>query len=97
VEVFQAPIRLQQIRLDNDFLQGKPQLPSIGDDYLGRVIVGMSDDAFSQRQQEIVIKAGILALFALLFTFLLARRLAMSLSKPISDMGHAVKAIQQGD
>ncbi|AXM98717.1 histidine kinase [Pseudomonas plecoglossicida] len=98
VEVFQAPIRLQQIRLDNDFLQqGKAAPPSIGDDYLGRVIVGMSDDAFSQRQQEIVIKAGILALFALLFTFLLARRLAMSLAKPISDMGHAVKAIQQGE
>ncbi|MCI0915253.1 MULTISPECIES: ATP-binding protein [Pseudomonas] len=98
VEVFQAPIRLQQIRLDSDFLQqGKAPSPAIGDDYLGRVIVGMSDDAFSQRQQEIVIKAGILALFALLFTFLLARRLAMSLAKPISDMGHAVKAIQQGD
>jgi len=94
----QAPIRLQQIRLDNDFLQqGKAPQPAIGDDYLGRVIVGMSDDAFSQRQQEIVIKAGILALFALLFTFLLARRLAMSLAKPISDMGHAVKAIQQGE
>ncbi|WP_054884042.1 ATP-binding protein [Pseudomonas sp. NBRC 111130] len=98
VEVFQAPIRLQQIRLDSDFLQqGKAPTPAIGDDYLGRVIVGMSDDAFSQRQQEIVIKAGILALFALLFTFLLARRLAMSLAKPISDMGHAVKAIQQGE
>ncbi len=98
VEVFQAPIRLQQIRLDNDFLQqGKAATPAIGDDYLGRVIVGMSDDAFSQRQQEIVIKAGILALFALLFTFLLARRLALSLAKPISDMGHAVKAIQQGE
>ena len=97
VEVFQAPIRLQQIRLDSDFLQGKAPRPAIGDDYLGRVIVGMSDDAFSQRQQEIVIKAAILALFALLFTFLLARRLAVSLSKPISDMGHAVRAIQQGD
>ena len=98
VEVFQAPIRLQQIRLDTDFLQpGKVSSPAIGDDYLGRVIVGMSDDAFSQRQQEIVIKAGILALFALLFTFLLARRLAVSLAKPISDMGHAVKAIQQGE
>ena len=98
VEVFQAPIRLQQIRLDSDFLQpGKVSTPAIGDDYLGRVIVGMSDDAFSQRQQEIVIKAGILALFALLFTFLLARRLALSLAKPISDMGHAVKAIQQGE
>ena len=97
VEVFQAPIRLQQIRLDNDFLQGKAPAPNIGDDYLGRVIVGMSDDAFSQRQQEIVIKAAILALFALLFTFLLARRLATSLSRPISEMGHAVRAIQQGD
>ncbi|MDF9757811.1 signal transduction histidine kinase/ActR/RegA family two-component response regulator [Pseudomonas sp. TE6288] len=97
VEVFQAPIRLQQIRLDNDFLQGKSPPPNIGDDYLGRVIVGMSDDAFSQRQQEIVIKAAILALFALLFTFLLARRLATSLSRPISEMGHAVRAIQQGD
>lgn len=98
VEVFQAPIRLQQIRLDNDFLQeGNTSVPSVGDDYLGRVIVGMSDDAFSQRQQEILTKAGILALFALLFTFLLARRLAMSLAKPISDMGHAVKAIQKGE
>ncbi|ROL63015.1 ATP-binding protein [Pseudomonas vranovensis] len=96
VEVFQAPIRLQQIRLDNDFLHSNAPARSIGDDYLGRVIVGMSDDAFSERQQEIVVKAGILALFALLFTFILARRLALSLAKPISDMGHAVKAIQQG-
>ncbi|MGH8437762.1 MAG: ATP-binding protein [Pseudomonas sp.] len=98
VEVFQAPIRLQQIRLDNDFLHnGRQPLKHVDDDYLGRVIVGMSNDAFSERQQEIVIKAGILALFALLFTFLLARRLALNLAKPISDMGHAVKAIQQGD
>ena len=98
VKVFQAPIRLQQIRLDTDFLQqGKLPAPTVADDYLGRVIVGMSDDAFSQRQQEIVIKAGVLALFALLFTFVLARRLAQSLAKPISDMGHAVKAIAQGD
>lgn len=98
VEVFQAPIRLQQIRLDNDFLHsgGQPSR-NVGDDYLGRVIVGMSNDAFSQRQKEIIIKAAILALFALLFTFLLARRLALSLAKPIADMGHAVKAIQQGD
>ncbi|MHA6196318.1 ATP-binding protein [Pseudomonas wadenswilerensis] len=98
VEVFQAPIRLQRISLDSDFINNTKTAPSItADDYLGRVIVGMSDDAFSQRQQEIVIKAGILALFALLFTFLLARRLARSLSTPIADMGHAVKAIQKGD
>ncbi len=97
IEVFQAPVRLQRIQLNDDFLQAVPPPSGITEDYLGRVIVGMSNDAFSQRQQEIVLKAGILALFALLFTFLLARRLAASLSEPISAMGNAVKAIQQGD
>ncbi|WP_419735376.1 ATP-binding protein [Pseudomonas sp. COR18] len=98
VEIFQAPVRLQRIKLDSDFLQGTYANPTVtGEDYLGRVIVGMSNGAFNQRQQEILLKAGILALFALLFTFLLARRLAANLSQPISAMGHAVKAIQQGD
>ena len=92
IEVFQAPVRLQRIQLNDDFLQAVPPPSGITEDYLG-----MSNDAFSQRQQEIVLKAGILALFALLFTFLLARRLAASLSEPISAMGNAVKAIQQGD
>ncbi|KAF1010934.1 MAG: Autoinducer 2 sensor kinase/phosphatase LuxQ [Pseudomonas fluorescens] len=98
VKVFQAPVRLQHIQLGNDFFEDsttEPKAPRA--DYLGRVIVGMSNDAFSQRQQEILFKAAILALFALLFTFILARRLAASLSQPISAMGHAVKAIQQGD
>ena len=63
---------------------------------MGRVLVGMSSDAFNQRQQDILLKAVILALFALGFTYLLARRLASNLSKPISDMSDAVKAIQQG-
>ena len=98
VKLFQAPVRLQRIQLDNDFLQ-EDSSPGVtqSEDYLGRVIVGMSNDAFSQRQQEILLKAGILALFALVFTFLLARRLAASLAQPISAMGVAVKAIQQGD
>ena len=98
VEVFQAPVRLQRIALNNDFFQS-PKAASIGptEDYLGRVIVGLSNDAFSQRQQEILFKAAILALFALLFTFLVARRLAGSLSQPIRDIGNAVKAIQHGD
>ncbi|WP_455926108.1 response regulator [Pseudomonas putida] len=96
VQVFQASIRLQRAALaadlDNgDFLRvGQP-------DCVGRVIVGMSNDAFNQRQQEILLKAAILALFALLFSFLLARRLALSLARPISEMGLAVKAIQEGD
>ncbi|MGN7935662.1 ATP-binding protein [Pseudomonas sp. 22447] len=98
IEVFQAPVRLQRIALNNDFLQGNSTtIERPGEDYLGRVIVGMSNDAFSQRQQEILFKAAILALFALLFTFLVARRLAANLSRPIRDIGDAVKAIQQGD
>jgi signal transduction histidine kinase len=98
VEVFQAPVRLQRIALHTDFFQsGKAPSATPTEDYLGRVIVGLSNDAFSQRQQEILFKAGILALFALLFTFLIARRLAGSLSQPIRDIGNAVKAIQDGD
>ncbi|MGX0888764.1 signal transduction histidine kinase/CheY-like chemotaxis protein [Pseudomonas sp. ADAK2 TE3594] len=98
VEVFQAPVRLQRIALHNDFFQNSRSAASApGEDYLGRVIVGLSNDAFNQRQQEILFKAGVLALFALLFTFLLARRLAGSLSQPIHDIGNAVKAIQKGD
>jgi signal transduction histidine kinase len=97
VEVFQAPVRLQRISLHNDFFQDGKTATAPAEDYLGRVIVGLSNDAFSQRQQEILLKAGILALFALLFTFVLARRLAGSLSQPIRDIGNAVKAIQDGD
>ena len=98
VEVFQAPVRLQRIALNNDFFQdANVSSGAASEDYLGRVIVGLSNDAFSQRQQEILLKAAILALFALLFTFVLARRLAGSLSQPIRDIGNAVKAIQDGD
>lgn len=61
VEVFQAPVRVQSIsgKPDND-----PMTPAT-EDYLGRVLVGMSSDAFNQRQQDILLKAMILALFAL--------------------------------
>ncbi|MBK5352054.1 response regulator [Pseudomonas sp. TH41] len=98
VEVFQAPVRLQRIPLHNDFFQNNKVTGNApAEDYLGRVIVGLSNDAFSQRQQEILLKAGVLALFALLFTFLVARRLAGGLSQPIRDIGNAVKAIQAGD
>lgn len=97
VEVFQAPVRLQRIALNNDFFQNtKAAGTAPAEDYLGRVIVGLSSDAFSKRQQEILFKAAVLALCALLFTFLIARRLASSLSKPIRDIGDAVKAIQLG-
>ncbi|MDM8349880.1 response regulator [Pseudomonas sp. sp1636] len=98
VEVFHAPIRLQRIELDNDFLQ-QPSPPPVRapEQYLGRVVVGMSNDAFNTRQQEILLKAAALALLALFLTFTLARRLARRISHPLSAMGDAVTAIQGGD
>ncbi|MQU63530.1 response regulator [Pseudomonas sp. FSL R10-1350] len=96
-EVFQAPVRWQRGHSGDVFLRNNLQASAPEEDYLGRVMVGMSNDAFSKRQQEILLKAVILALFALGFTFLLARRLAANLSKPISDMSKTVKAIQHGD
>src|SRR5690606_21202918 len=98
VAVFHAPILLQRVVLDEDALFGPSQPQGQqADDYLGRVVVGMSNEAFSSRQQLILLKATGLALFALLLTFLLARRLARNLAQPISAMGEAVKAIQAGD
>ena len=65
--------------------------------YLGRVVIGMSNDAFNNRQQLILFKASLLAMSALILTFLLARRLARRLSQPISSMAQAVKAIEAGN
>ncbi|MGQ7958225.1 response regulator [Pseudomonas sp. SP16.1] len=92
VEVFQAPIRLQ--RPPSGSL---PPDKAFADGYLGRVVVGMSNDSFNARQQEILLKAGILSLLALLLTFLLARRLARRLAQPLSAMGHALERLQAGD
>ena len=91
VEVFQAPIQRPSIAL------GNPTEQPSADAYLGYVVVGMSNDAFNTRQQEILFKATLLALFALALTFILARRLARHLSQPLSAMGQAVSAIQAGN
>ncbi|MCY1287225.1 Sensor histidine kinase RcsC [compost metagenome] len=93
VEIFHAPIYRQRI---GPLPYNQERLDS-PEDYLGRVVVGMSNDAFSSRQQEILLKAAVLALLALVVTFLVARRLARRLSQPISAMGKAVEAIQSGD
>ena len=78
VEVFQAPTRLQGQPAHTQALP--PLGKSLGDGYLGRVVVGMSNDTLNTRQQEILFKAGVLSLFALLLTFLLARTLAERMS-----------------
>ncbi|HBO8840908.1 TPA: response regulator [Pseudomonas aeruginosa] len=99
IDIFHSTIQRQRIALASDpLLDGASEGDGqSGEDHLGRVVVGMSNDAFSQRQQEILLKAALLAAFALILTFLVARRLAQRLSAPISTMGQAVEAIQSGD
>lgn len=97
VNVFQAPIRVPGHPHAEARLPGDPSTTSPPEAYLGRVLIGLSNEAFTHRQQVLLFKALLLALFALACTYLLARRLASNLSNPISDMSKAVKAIQQGD
>ena len=59
VEIFQAPIRSQRVKLGKGFPGNSEETVSTAEDYLGRVLVGMSNDAFSERQQEILLKAGV--------------------------------------
>ncbi len=98
VSTFEAPIILQKVTLNADFMHSESvDLSPLPNDYLGRVVVGIASDAFNSRQQEILLKAGLLALFALALTFMLARSLARRLSEPLSAMGQAVSAIQAGN
>ncbi|MDO8332706.1 MAG: ATP-binding protein [Pseudomonas sp.] len=92
IELFNAAIHSQGTEQTSDLD------PEHSDStYLGRVVIGMSNDAFNNRQQLILFKASLLAMSALLLTFLLARRLARRLSQPISSMAQAVKAIEAGN
>ena len=98
VRSFQAAINLQQVSLEGSepFASNNP--PASADTtYLGRVVVGLAEDTFDRRQQGILLKAISISLFALLLTFLLARRLSSQLSTPLSDMSKAVEAIQAGN
>lgn len=98
IEVFEAPILRQTITLDDSFLLTPPQPQAdTGQDVLGLVLVGMTDEAFSERQQQILLRAGGLAVLALALTLLMAYRLARSLAEPIRAMGSAVQAIQGGE
>lgn len=90
VELFNSPIQIQD---------AIPAAHSNGrdDSYLGRVTVGISNDAFNDQLQLILLKALGLAFAALFLTYILARRLARGLSQPISAMARTVKAIQAGN
>ncbi len=98
VEVFEAPIRAQPMTPARDPAGQRNTVEALaGDTPLGRVVVGMSTAALDSRQQAILLKALGVGGFALLLTFLLARRLARRFSQPLSAMSEAVTAIQAGN
>ncbi|GIZ11924.1 response regulator [Pseudomonas sp. NCCP-436] len=95
VAVFQALMRNHSLNSGESSEAAPNRI--FNEDYAGRVVIGLSNDSFNARQQEILLKAGILSLVALLLTFLLARRLARSLARPLGAMGRALERIQAGD
>lgn len=97
LKYFESPVMLQRIPLDDDFLDLSTTETSKPEERIGLVRIALSSKAFSVRQQQILLRAAILALFALLLTFILARRLAHRLAQPISVMGQRLQAIKAGD
>ena len=98
IRYFESPVLLQRVAVADDFLALPGTLePLAGSERIGTVRVGLSSQAFSSRQQQILIRAAVLALLALLFTFILAHRLAQRLAQPIAAMGRTVQAIRAGD
>lgn len=65
--------------------------------YLGKVTVGLSDGAIRQQQRNVLLKAALLTLIALILAFVLSRYLAKRLSQPLSAMVKAVTEIQAGN
>ena len=98
VRYFSAAITRQQIPLENDLflLDAAPDLREEYR-YLGQVRVGLSKSAFSSRQQEILVRALILAALVMIAAVFLALRLAKALSEPLARMSTAVQRLKEGD
>lgn len=98
IRYFSAAIRRQQIPLRNDLFL-LDQAPDVSDNfrYLGQVRVGLSERAFSSRQQEILLRALVLATLVMVAALFLALRLARALSEPLARMSTAVQRLKEGN
>jgi len=99
LQVFVADIMRQRIPLQNDlFLLDAPPTPVDDTEsrYLGQVHVGLSNEAFIERQHTILLKTLGLAALVLIATLFLAIRLARALANPMARMGTAVHKLQEG-
>lgn len=96
VAVFSAPIRSQQVSVDSELFDVPSRPQTNYGATIGKVMVGVSNDAYLVRQRDILLRAGALMLFALSLTYVVARRLAASLSKPLTQMGSSLQALNDG-
>jgi signal transduction histidine kinase/CheY-like chemotaxis protein len=98
VRYFSAAITRQQIPLENDLFL-LDAVPDLREEYryLGQVRVGLSKSVFSSRQQEILLRALILAALVMIAAVFLALRLAKALSEPLARMSTAVQRLKEGD
>ncbi|MCJ8167773.1 ATP-binding protein [Atopomonas sediminilitoris] len=97
VAIFTAPIRSQHVNVANQLFE-LPDAPQT--QYgatIGKVLVGVSNDAYLSRQRGILLRAAALMLFALALTYLFARRLASSLAKPLTQMASTLQELDRGD
>ncbi|KAA0696562.1 response regulator [Halopseudomonas laoshanensis] len=98
LQYFAADIQRQSIPLRNElYLLDAPAMQ--GDEasrYLGQVRVGLSREAFDDRQDEILLGALLLAALVIMAALILALRLASALSSPLARMSQAVQALQDG-
>lgn len=98
ISEFRTPILRQQIPLDDRFLLDPPSpSPLLSSERVGEVVVGVTDEAFRERQRKILLRAAGLSVVALLLTLALAYRLAQSVARPAVAMSRAVKAIEAGN
>ncbi|MEH6491342.1 ATP-binding protein [Halopseudomonas sp.] len=100
LQVFVADIMRQRIPLQNElFLLDSPAAEADESElrYLGQVHVGLSNEAFIERQHAILMKTLGLAALVLVATLFLAIRLARALANPMARMGMAVHKLQEGE
>lgn len=95
---FIADIRRERVELQNELylLEAAGRRQDREPEHLGQVVVGVSDQSFTERQRDILLHSLLLAALTLIAALILALRLAQALAKPLRDMSQAVNALSQG-
>lgn len=98
LQYFAADIMRQSISLENELYLLDAPVVALDDAarYLGQVRVGLSREAFDERQEDILLGALLLAALVICAALVLALRLASALSSPLARMRQAVQALQDG-